>query len=505
MELDAKRFSEGTALDTDLCIVGAGPAGFVLAAEFVGRQCDVIVLESGGDRPEAGILALNVGDVTGDVYAGLGATRHRQLGGTSCLWNTEIGGTAGAKYAPLDAADFDERSGFEHGGWPFGIGELREHYDRAQRICALGPFAYDAPAWSATGREPWSALGPDLVSRVYQLGARDAFIAPLRASIAGATNIRLCSHATVTGLHADAAGRRMTHASIATPGAAKWSVRAKRFVLAAGAVENARLLLISGESAHGLGNASGWVGRGFMEHPRDRALSLRPRSPDLYRSAGFYDLRHAADGTWIVGRLALSDAALATGQLPNASATLLPRMRAATDKLRAVLPAFAARSLPSGGHGWSRQHAAARAFDGFTVLLNVEQSPHPENRVTLSARRDSLGVPLPALEWRWRADDHQRLERLRAVVARELDAAGLGQITVDAKAIPDPNAHHHAGTTRMHVDPRRGVTDSDGRVHATENVYVAGASTFPTAGFANPVLTIVALTLRLAAHLTRSS
>ena len=76
MELDAKRFTDGATLDTDICIVGAGPAGLVLASELVDRQYDVILLESGGSRAEPEILALNVGDSSGDVYAGLGPTRH---------------------------------------------------------------------------------------------------------------------------------------------------------------------------------------------------------------------------------------------------------------------------------------------------------------------------------------------------------------------------------------------------------------------------------------------
>jgi choline dehydrogenase-like flavoprotein len=123
--------------------------------------------------------------------------------------------------------------------------------------------------------------------------------------------------------------------------------------------------------------------------------------------------------------------------------------------------------------------------------------------VTLSARRDSLGMPFPALHWRWHADDHARLQRLRARFGRELEA--VGAVTIDRAALPDPNAHHHAGTTRMHADSRHGVTDMHGRVHATDNLYVAGASTFPTAGFANPVLTIVALSVRLARHLIAAS
>jgi choline dehydrogenase-like flavoprotein len=503
MELDAKRFSDETMLDTDVCIVGGGPAGLVLAAELVRAQCDVIVLESGGHHPEAEILALNVGDASGDVYAGLAATRHRQVGGTAHLWNSATAGAIGAKYAPFDAPDLEERPGREHSGWPFPLSELRVDYDRAQRICGLGPFSYDGAQWADASHQPWAALGPTLVSRVYQAGTREALLAPLRAGIVGATNVRLCTHASVVALHRDASGRRITRVSAVTPGGARWSVRAKRVVLAAGAVETARLLLLTDSGSGALGNGSGWVGRGFMEHPRDRALTLCPYSANVYAQSAFYDQWRAADGTWIVGRLAVAHASLASGELLNASATLIPRLKDARGRLRAALPSFATRLLAREGHGWSRTRSAARAFDGFTVLLNVEQTPHPENRVTLSAQCDSLGVPLPALHWRWRADDHARLERLRALVGRDLEA--IGTVTVDADAHVDPNAHHHAGTTRMHDDPGKGVTDRHGRVHATDNLYVAGASTFPTAGFVNPMLTIVALSVRLARHLSSTS
>jgi choline dehydrogenase-like flavoprotein len=142
-------------------------------------------------------------------------------------------------------------------------------------------------------------------------------------------------------------------------------------------------------------------------------------------------------------------------------------------------------------------------FDGFTILLNLEQTPSPENRIVLGARRDAFGVPLPELHWRWHEADRERLTRLRDVVARELGA--LGRIEIATDTIPDPNAHHHAGTTRMHADASHGVVDADCRVHGVDNVFVAGASVFPTAGFANPMLTIVALAARLADHLAVSS
>ena len=497
MLLDPRRVTDATTLDTDVCIVGAGPAGLVLATELASR-CDVIILESGGDRAEPEAQALNDGDLIGDEYAGLRATRHRQVGGTSHLWNTPVGGAPGAKYAPLDAFDFERPGAGAAGHWPFGLTELREYYARAQRICALGPFAYDAGPWVQPGHEPWPQTGV-LVSRVYQLGTRHALLDPLRTAVDRATNVRLCTHATAVALHREDDGRRVGRVSIATTGRAAWTVRAKRVVLAAGAVENARLLLLTDDGSGCAGNASGWLGRGFMEHPRDSAIVLRPRSGDLYAASSFYDVHRAADGTCVLGRLALAEEALLSGGLPNASATLLARPRSALGRMRTLAPAIIRRRLPGGGHGWSVRAHAARLFDAFTVLLNIEQLPHPDNRVTLGRRRDAFGMPLPTLEWRWRPDDQRRLDRLRALVAADLRARGA--VTIETARRPDPNAHHHAGTTRMHDDPALGVVDRHARVHGTDNLYVAGASVLPTAGFANPVLTIVALALRLGAHL----
>jgi choline dehydrogenase-like flavoprotein len=71
----------------------------------------------------------------------------------------------------------------------------------------------------------------------------------------------------------------------------------------------------------------------------------------------------------------------------------------------------------------------------------------------------------------------------------------------DLLAAVHPSAHHHLGTTRMHAEERHGVVDADGRVHGLANLFVAGGSVFPTSGFVNPTLTIVALALRLGAHL----
>jgi len=121
--------------------------------------------------------------------------------------------------------------------------------------------------------------------------------------------------------------------------------------------------------------------------------------------------------------------------------------------------------------------------------------------VSLSSQRDVHGQPLAVLHWEWRAEEEARRMRAQSVVARELQRANLGTVQVIPNIPIDPYAHHHAGTTRMHEDEGQGVVGADLRVHGEENLYVVGSSVFPTAGVANPTLTILALSARLADHL----
>jgi len=199
-------------------------------------------------------------------------------------------------------------------------------------------------------------------------------------------------------------------------------------------------------------------------------------------------------------RLTLTEEARRREELPAMAVTLAPLPRELRWRTAESLRTRVLGERPRRRTGWSRLRGKPRRFAALELLLNLEQAPDPDNRVTLDAACDRFGLPKPALHWRWRALDQANLVRLRALVADELERHGLGRVEV-ADAPPDPNAHHHMGTTRMHDDPRQGVVDADCRVHGTSNVYVAGSSVFTTVGYANPTLTIVALAIRLADHL----
>ena len=157
----------------------------------------------------------------------------------------------------------------------------------------------------------------------------------------------------------------------------------------------------------------------------------------------------------------------------------------------------------------------AQAWEGDSLRMYGNPIPDAASQVRLGSRRDALGLQRLDLDWRLRDDDRRSLRLLATTVASELLRVGVGRLRLEPwlrEDAPDDGswlagvrgAHHPMGTTRMATDPRRGVTDADGRVHGLENLYVAGSSLFPTAIRPNPTLTIVALSLRLADHLART-
>ena len=496
MLLDGRTLAGKVTLDADICIVGAGPAGLTLASELVDWPGTVVVLESGAmdASPEAQLL--NDAPVDGDPYGGLSQSRHRQVGGTVRLWNTPLARVRGAKFVPLDPLDFRGLNG--RPAWPLEYADLAPDYRRAQAVAGIGRFEYEGAAWHL----PPSPVPPDhplFASRVFQFGPAARLCEDLPGEIARAPNITLCHGATA--IRFGWRGTTVDAVEALTASRTPLTVRTRRLVLAAGGVENARMLLVEADAGN-LRDQSGWLGRGFMEHPRDYSLRLAASVPS--RQLEFLDTREV-DGTTVCGRIGFREEAILDGDLPNASITLLPAGRV----LRPFhwrIERWARQRLGVGlawppGFGWSRLPPVARRFAGFDVLINFEEFPHPDNRLVLDPATDGLGVQRVRLHRRWQRGDAVRHERLRSAVIRGFAELGLGPINVGPLVQPDANSHHHMGTTRMASDPANGVTDANGQVFGTDNLFVTGASLFPAAGFANPTLTTVALSLRLARRL----
>jgi GMC oxidoreductase len=156
--------------------------------------------------------------------------------------------------------------------------------------------------------------------------------------------------------------------------------------------------------------------------------------------------------------------------------------------------------------GWSRLNGLERRFGEIGFHSLVEQSPDRSNRIMLQEQTDAFGQRKIKVLWRWNELDLRSIRQAQQIFREELGAAGIGIfIPVQENFGSQPRSfnspHHFLGTTRMHDNPRNGVVDADCRVHEVRNLFIAGSSVFPTGGFANPTLTIVALALRLATHL----
>jgi choline dehydrogenase-like flavoprotein len=267
-------------------------------------------------------------------------------------------------------------------------------------------------------------------------------------------------------------------------------------VLAASAIESARLLLLSE-----LGNASGEVGRNLMLHHLTSVAALFEAPVHPLRGP---TTTHALDdliGPFDGARAGAPELPYVKGGVVElgAGVQLLEEAKAyARAGLRGKALKAALRELAL------REHVASMTMIG-------EDLPQRENRVDLDPEiRDFHGVPAPRVSY-----SPHRFERAAAAFASErlgalVQATGGAWLATPADSGDEPRpggAHegqgpfgsaHVLGTARMGSDPRTSVTDAFGRLHEVPNVVVADGSVFPTSGGANPTLTIMALALRAA-------
>lgn len=530
---DGRSIPNGSILETDLCVVGAGVAGIALTREFMDRPTRVVLLEGGSLdfskslRSLPSVLlrhlrdeqALAGGKNEGHAYYPLRFTRARAFGGSSRAWAAH-----GLQARPLDAIDFEDRGDLPYHGWPFGRSELEPFYRRAQTVCGLGPFAYEADAWESQEMGERLPLDAGCVrSGVFQFGRRGAFSRYV-GDFEQADHVELVLHGTAVNVVADGEGK-VRQVECASLSGNRFTVKAKTYVLTTGAIENARLLLASNDvHPAGIGNWYDLVGRFFMEHP-DLEVGffipgpgLEPHRLSLYQPQD-------VGGHGIRAMLRLSDEVLRRENLLNAVLRFRPTynsgrelgVRSARVIRRSIhhgvptpgLATHAVRTLSGTRHLLRHQTRKwlGRQPDIFGLEIMAEQTPNPHSRVRLGKRRDRLGVPATVLDWRLGETDWHSIRRTVEIMGVCLRDAGLGKVvsTLEGARIPPAvfGNWHQLGTTRMHRDPQQGVVDEDCRVHEMQNLYVAGGSVFPTGGYANPTLTIVALALRLADHLQR--
>lgn len=516
MELDLRSF-EGARLQTDICIIGAGAAGIALASAMERSGKDVLLVESGGLDAPAKDDDLLSGETEGLSFTGLVDGRVRGFGGATRVWAGQC--------IRLDAIDYERRAWAPYTGWPIGESELEPFYAEAEAFLGLRAPVYDAALWPRFGL-PAPAFDASVLAPKFTIFCREPDLKTAHLSrLRSQRRLTIVLNATVTRLHLAPDARSIVGAEAASLTGKRIAIDAGAFVLCGGGIENARLLLASNDiAARGIGNERDLVGRYFQDHPTGRTVQLVLTHSRRFQEQ-FGILHRRGERYW--PKLALSPARQRALQVMNANcypvydysdesgvAALRSAMRPRRDAVgNAWLPAM--RVLPRAVFEGVRWAGFGRAPifppERCWLQVHVEQAPDPANQVTLAESVDAFGVPRAKVIWRLGDLERRTLEAMVGAAVSELTRLGLANAAIDPwreqmradAAFGLNDAFHHAGATRMSAAPSDGVVNPQCRVHGVENLYVAGSSVFPASGYANPTLTLIALAMRLAAHLAR--
>ena len=543
MMLDASELPAGKTLTADLCIVGGGAAGITLALQLIDSGLEVLVLESGGLRPEEATQALYSGSVEDErLHSPPDRYRQRRFGGTSTIW--------GGRCMPFDPIDFEPREYMPHSGWPLGREELLPYYRRANRLAEAGEFEYQADA-------RWRPMIRDFDSPHFTADTLERFSCPTDFGaryghkLTAARNVTVVLHANVVRIQLAPEGERVESLEVRTLNGRTLTARARQFVIATGGLENARLLLASRDvHAQGIGNSNDLLGRFYMCHLAGTigAITINKPLQDVYHGYEVDD-----EGIYCRQRLALRESVQREQGIGNFIARLHhPRITDPAHRnsilsllylAKPIIPYEYGKRLHGGvksdfptwlkhvrnvatapldafkfaTHMVRDRFLAERKFPSiimrsranlFSLDFHAEQQPNALSRVTLAERLDPLGMPQLHVDWRYTVIDVDTVKRSLALLAQDLSRSGVGRFEYDPDSVEEEVTRygayggHHIGTVRMGFNERDSVVDANGRLHGVHNLFVAGSATFPTSSQANPTLTVIAMALRLAQHLT---
>jgi choline dehydrogenase-like flavoprotein len=516
MFMEAHDLADRNAVQADLCVVGAGAAGIAIALQFADTPLRVVVLESGGLVAERRGRAIY--QVVADFKRRLSVDHSRMayFGGNTNHWQGNC--------RPLDEGDFEPLDWIRYSGWPIRRHDLLPYYERAQAVCGLGNFrGYDLDVCRPhLNHQPLDVEPATLTNKVVHACPVLSFAELHGQRLAAARNVRILLHANGLRLKANAGRDQVSAVEIIGADGRRTHIEASAFVLAAGGVENARLLLCSSEvSRNGLANDHDLVGRFFMEH---WYLDIGLDSWGEARDLDFY-CTQPVGGARVWGQLVLADEVrrhqraaglslwfvrtpLAAPGLDSArriTAFLRGRARLAQPLTDIQLVLSDPGMVVGRALGKLRRRGRPGTPRGeYALRVQLEQTPDPENRIRLSSERDRFGQPRAELVLRLTDEDRRGHGGALRIAA---DALGMNgrRLARQMHLMLGAGRHgffwHHMGSTRMHADPAQGVVDRNCRVHGVSNLFIAGSSVFPTGGTAAPTLTIVALALRLADHI----
>lgn len=523
---DGRKLADGESIETDVCIVGAGASGIALALELINTPFNVALFESGGLKLKHKTQLLYRGESTGRPYFDIEFTKQRYFGGATNKWF--------GRCRPLDNIDFERRDWVPYSGWPFGKEELDPYYERAHTVCQLAPYNYDPSFWEDNEKKALPFDNTGIESKIFQFSPPTRFGKEYLTDIENAKNFKIFLFSNAVSISLNPDGKKVDHVKFVTLNGKTFKVNAKIFILAASALEITRLLLVSNDIQNsGIGNHNDMVGRFFMEHPHIFCGALSsPLSPKYSNFYNVLDYSRNEGNLGTVGALGFTEDMIRRQQLLNASAFFVRRKDYKVNKSYFSEGALALTNVVdiithTRAPGFlffkelkrvfrhlnivskilvNRMQGFIHTKDWITIRSQIETVPNPNSRVTLSTKKDRLGMNKLVLDWQLTQQDLDSFRTFQNILFNALQNIGCCMFPFEHELddtgwpVTMMAGMHHMGTTRMHADSKKGVVDPNCRVQGVYNLYIAGSSVFPTSGHANPMLTIIALAIRLADH-----
>lgn len=547
----------------DVCVIGAGPAGALVANSLARRGHDVVVLEAGPrfdfdqriDQMETHLRPSHdpseVWDMGGErdaftnsggITYPLNSRRVKGVGGSTLHW--------GGRLHRLKRKDFEMQSRYGVAtDWPIAYADLKPYYARAEEALGVAgasqlpfgppresepPMEAFPPSYSdrlfadaceklgitthpvshAKNSEPYDGRSECIAygtcSPVCPSGAK--YSADVHVAKAEDHGARVIDRAPVQKLHHDSAGDRILTAEYAVPDGTTHQQSARQFVLACGGVEIPRLLLLSKSEQYpdGLANSSGTVGHYFEERPTagiraqiDRQTRQHLIGFGTTESHQFYNVDSVPPGS-----IKLQFSNIAGPRPVDLALGKGPSLNDVRDLLRDPTDVEGWQELggmqPSVPWGDELLESMRQSYGHHVrISATIEDLPKKENRVTLNGSvTDTHGNPVPDISWSASEYATQTMDHAFSIMHDILD-----HLDADIRSRSETRfwkgIGHHIGTTRMGDNPSESVVNPTLRTHDLENLFISSSSVFVTSGAVQPTLTIAALALRVADHLDK--
>ncbi|MEM6256431.1 MAG: GMC family oxidoreductase [Cyanobacteria bacterium P01_D01_bin.156] len=547
MLIDAETLQENQVLQADFAVVGAGPAGIVLSLELAKAGHSVALLESGQlDFAETNQALGDADQFDPNFHAPMDECTRRQLGGTSTIW--------GGRCVPYDPVDFDRRDYVANADWPVTYDELTPYFQRACDYFFCGNAEFDLHQISGVEQAsivPGLPDGHVLTSVIERWSLPTNFGKEYFKQLQQSEKISLYYGLTCTNIETVEAGNQVLSLQAKTLGAKKLTVKARKYILAGGALNTTRLLMASDQQhPGGIGNHSGLLGRFYMGHLSGDIAAIQFTTPPDKTIFGFdrdeaniylrrrfsftREFQHEKNLTNVVSWLG----APPFGDPGHGSGVFSLAFLALSSPFGKYLAAKAIRDTAIGQDkkdfywkhihnvlndlfktiafapkfGYQRYIAKRRipalfmysASNEYPLHYHAEQVPNFDSRISLSDQTDALGMRKINIDLRYCDQDIDSVVRAHQYWDDYLRKHNCGYLKyfnddpVSSVWEQAGDGFHQNGTTRMSEHARDGVVGSNCNVHNFDDLFVASSSIFVTSGQANSTFMIVAFALKLA-------